>query len=41
VPVLGPLDPFRALVVLRAAGARLVRAVQADHTTLDERSLRS
>jgi len=39
--MLGPLDPLRALAAVRAAGARLVRAIRADHMTLNQRSLRS
>jgi len=41
VPLLGPLDPFRALTTLRSDAARVARAVQPDHTTLNERSLRT
>jgi hypothetical protein len=41
VPILGPLDPFRVLSALRLGGARVVRAARADHTTLNQRSLRT
>jgi hypothetical protein len=39
--ILGPLDPFRAFSALRSGVTGLLRAAQADHATIAQRSLRS
>lgn len=39
--ILGPIDPVRAVGLARSGAARLARLAQADHLTLDQRSLRS
>ncbi|HXW59819.1 MAG TPA: hypothetical protein VEJ23_10125 [Solirubrobacteraceae bacterium] len=39
--IFGPLDPLRALSALQSGAARLGRSAYADHTTINERSLRT
>jgi hypothetical protein len=40
MPILGPLDPLRLLGAASSGVARLTRAAKADHTTIDQRSVR-
>lgn len=41
MPLIGPVDPLRAVGAVRSTGARLLRSARADHATLNERSMRS